>query len=313
MNTVRTKCERQVFFAGETIVRQGEHADSMIIIGADTDVTLMVDGRKIKDISGGLTIGVRAVLFPAKGGRSATIVTKTACAVKRLTRRDWIDTLKTHAEHRLWIQQFMDRQMQIAEEEARELIMRNNWTKIRARESKATRAHYDRLRSREYQPGKAPPAKKITRLEAQALLAEQSATKPNANTKIKEEKETRERWPCFNDKYAVMPSPRLPQLRGGPKAVEEDDDEDLALDANAQDIPQSSIGSDSTPAARPSQRPALFESDAPPTTWAAARTQMLGVLPHVPPGFDVGSRRRASNMWLRCEDAMGLHLEKAKG
>lgn len=310
MNTIRTKCERQVFFAGETIVRQGDHADSMIIISADTDVVLMVDGRKIKEISGGLTIGVRAVLFPAKGMRSASIVTKTACAVKRLTRRDWIDTLKSHAEHRLWIQQFLDRQMQIAEEEARELIMRNNWTKIRARESKAMRAHWDRLRGCDYQPGKAPPRKRLNRLEAQALASKPPATKPKTISKINEE--SRERWPCFNDKHALMPNTRLPQLRQGPVAGEEDDDdgEELSLDTGPQER-QISTCSDSTPVARTHHRPALFEQDSGTPTWAAARTQVFGCLPHVPPGFEVGSRRRSSNMWLRCEDAMGLHPENA--
>lgn len=60
LNTLRTKCNSQVFFTGETIIKQGDAADSMIIISPASVVTIFVDGRKLKDLSGGCTLGVRA-------------------------------------------------------------------------------------------------------------------------------------------------------------------------------------------------------------------------------------------------------------
>ena len=59
LNTLRTKCNSQVFFTGETIIKQGDAADSMIIISPASVVTIFVDGRKLKDLSGGCTLGVR--------------------------------------------------------------------------------------------------------------------------------------------------------------------------------------------------------------------------------------------------------------
>ena len=59
LNTLRTKCNSQVFFTGETIIKQGDAADSMIIISPASVVTIFVDERKLKDLSGGCTLGVR--------------------------------------------------------------------------------------------------------------------------------------------------------------------------------------------------------------------------------------------------------------
>ena len=57
LNTLRTKCNSQVFFTGETIIKQGDAADSMIIISPASVVTIFVDDRKLKDLSGGCTLG----------------------------------------------------------------------------------------------------------------------------------------------------------------------------------------------------------------------------------------------------------------
>eukprot|EP00438_Fugacium_kawagutii_P027051 Skav214842 [mRNA] locus=scaffold16:21375:25069:+ [translate_table: standard] len=48
-----------VFFTGETIIKQGDAADSMIIISPASVVTIFVDGRKLKELTGGCTLGAK--------------------------------------------------------------------------------------------------------------------------------------------------------------------------------------------------------------------------------------------------------------
>eukprot|EP00440_Ansanella_granifera_P053401 gb/GFBE01057887.1/.p1 GENE.gb/GFBE01057887.1/~~gb/GFBE01057887.1/.p1 ORF type:complete len:1246 (+),score=297.86 gb/GFBE01057887.1/:1-3738(+) len=213
LNTVRTKCQAQVFFANEAIVRQGDPADSMVIIGADAAVSMVVDGKKIKDIYGGTTLGATCVISPAQVKRTATILTKSVCAVRRLKRKDWLEALKTHSEHRLWIQSFAEEQLAIAAQQGVEVARRRNWDKTKAREAAAKQAHYQRLRGSGYNPNPAQPFRRrmYTRFAgdqrpetAPGLTARKASALDDENGPVK--------WDCFNGRKATVPNTRLPML-----------------------------------------------------------------------------------------------------
>ncbi|CAK9068839.1 unnamed protein product [Durusdinium trenchii] len=102
---------------GWRLTRQGDTAESMIIISPSSVVTLFVDARKLKDLHGGCTLGVQSILSAKPAKRFATIVAMNACVVQKLTRKDWLDTLKSHAEHRFWIGDFVKEQLQVANEQ----------------------------------------------------------------------------------------------------------------------------------------------------------------------------------------------------
>ncbi|CAJ1375136.1 unnamed protein product [Effrenium voratum] len=198
LNTLRTKCNAQVFFTGETILKQGDCAESMVIISSASVVTIFVDGRKLKELSGGCTLGVPAILSAKPGKRFATIVAQGACSVQTLTRKDWRDALKSHEEHRHWIQDFTHEQLEVANKQAVETDRRYKWRKIQERESQAIKVHCKRRHV-----GVAPPQKPAPHIEDEL-----------------------ERWECFNGKEAVMPHLRLPQLTSlSLQAVREEEDE----------------------------------------------------------------------------------------
>ena len=191
LNTLRTKCNAQVFFVGETIIRQGDAADSMIIISSASVVTLYVDGRKLKDLSGGCTLGVPSILSAAPVKRFATIEAQTACTVQKLTRKDWLDVLKNHAEHRHWIQSFTEEQLALANKQALETTRRYRWRKIKERETVAVQMHCKRARG-----GQDPVKGFKSEAPAISTMAPQSL----------------ELWDCFNGRKALVPHVRLPQL-----------------------------------------------------------------------------------------------------
>ena len=58
-----------------------------------------------------------SILLPKSAKRFATIVAQNACAVQKLSRKDWLDALKNHAEHRLWIADFTHEQMLVANQQ----------------------------------------------------------------------------------------------------------------------------------------------------------------------------------------------------
>ncbi|CAK9053152.1 Potassium/sodium hyperpolarization-activated cyclic nucleotide-gated channel 4 [Durusdinium trenchii] len=198
LNTLRTKCNSQVFFTGETIIKQGDTAESMIIISPSSVVTLFVDARKLKDLHGGCTLGVQSILSAKPAKRFATIVAMNACVVQKLTRKDWLDTLKSHAEHRFWIGDFVKEQLQVANEQAQETIRKYRWQKIKEREGAAMKLHRERTLSR-YRPK--PPSPSSVQPEGG----------PAVNL-VEEEEDEVERWPCFNGQEAVVPHTRLPTL-----------------------------------------------------------------------------------------------------
>jgi len=233
MNSVRAKCHAKVVFAGEAIVRQGDINEGMVIISAGTVVTMLIDGSNIKETSDGAIIGVEAVLTPTRGRHYITIVSKTACAVRVLRRSDWLEVLKTNPDHRLWMQAFVDEQLERAETEFQEHVKRRNWERIRQRESVAKRKHLARSRGGEndVKKGKSP----------RRHLYRTAAGTPGFVVPLPPKKQTapedaRERWECFNGHGALMPSIRLPMLRD-PENEEEDSDEsdDQPMDSHASE------------------------------------------------------------------------------
>eukprot|EP00913_Durusdinium_trenchii_P025016 g23481.t1 len=200
----------------------------MIIISPSSVVTLFVDARKLKDLHGGCTLGVQSILSAKPAKRFATIVAMNACVVQKLTRKDqghpqdWLDTLKSHAEHRFWIGDFVKEQLQVANEQAQETIRKYRWQKIKEREGAAMKLHRERTLSR-YRPK--PPSPSSVQPEGG----------PAVNL-VEEEEDEVERWPCFNGQEAVVPHTRLPTLV---PCIEAREDEDGIGTGNKRDVAKS--------------------------------------------------------------------------
>jgi len=270
LNTLRTKCNAQVFFVGETIIRQGDPADSMIIISAASVVTLYVDGRKLKDLTGGCTLGIPSILCAAPVKRFATIEAQTACAVQKLRRKDWLDVLKHHAEHRLWIQSFTEEQLALASAQALETTRRYRWRKIKERETLAVETHCLRAR------GGREASEPQKHVKQQIHIATEDESKL---------------WDCFNGRKAVVPHLRLPILtpRPPPGSVEGSDGEDL--EEQVVRAAATRRGSDFTgfPGVG-SRKPG----------GGSSRLSVLGDLPQM------SSKPMSLEDWLDCQDAFGL-------
>lgn len=282
LNTLRTKCNAQVFFVGETIIRQGDPADSMIIISSASLVTLYVDGRKLKDLAGGCTLGVPSILSSAAVKRFATIEAQTACTVQKLTRKDWLDVLKNHAEHRLWIQSFTEEQLALANQQALETTRRYRWRKIKERETAAVQTHCRRAKG-QTQKG---PTKQASVTQA---LAEAKDLPLHG---ISDSYDGYEHWDCFNGRKATVPHVRLPQLSLRPQKIEvvehseEEDDHDEATRSST-----ARRGSDFGGMAM--RKMTIKASN-------SSRLSVLGELPQMV------EKPMSHESWLDCQDAFGL-------
>mmetsp|Transcript_97146 Transcript_97146/g.173025 ORF Transcript_97146/g.173025 Transcript_97146/m.173025 type:complete len:1314 (+) Transcript_97146:117-4058(+) len=341
VNTVRTKCQAKVFFEGEAIVRQGEPSDSMIIISANTVVTVMVDGRRVKDISHGATVGAAAVLSIQPPRRVATMLTQTVSTVRTLMRKDWVEALRNHAEHRSWIQTFTDEQLQLAETEEKDILRRREMTKVRQRETMARRAWCERLRGRDFDPdeaAKTPFRRKAVKTQDQMMRElQQDHTASRAPKPLALADVNLEHWECFNGKKAVVPHTRLPQLvmREGPSVEDKlqldelevsdvgrtETDGLLILPTQRDADPEDEPGRASTLAIQPRKRTSTGAGHAKRGSAGAgfvkrtsigqggvesvrrkSRVSILG-------GPDVGGderRRMSMSLWITCESALGL-------
>lgn len=238
LNTIRTKCEPQVFFDGESIVRQCEDADSMIVIGAETVLTLWVDGRKVKELRGGATLGVRAILSPNPVQRTATIIANSACTVRRLTRSDWVDALKLCPDHRRWIRSFIQQQYQLADEEAQSLNKRRNVGKVKERRTAAMKHHLERCRAGVESPKEKDNAQRRQVTSPALAMTLKTPRSPSENVACVEE------WECFNGLKVLVPHTRLPQLGPVPtKPVERIVSEEVAKDSHEESSRKSSTAS----------------------------------------------------------------------
>uniref|UniRef100_A0A7S4RWS3 Cyclic nucleotide-binding domain-containing protein n=1 Tax=Alexandrium monilatum TaxID=311494 RepID=A0A7S4RWS3_9DINO len=147
LNLLRPKCRPLVFFADEAILRQGEPADSMVILDTHSDVIIEVDGEQCREHVGRACLGVVALLSKWPVKRASTVVTRTACSVRMLSRHDWLEALKHHPEHRRWIDSFTAEQLEKVSKARGEFQRRRAWDKIQFRENCASQSHRDRMTS----------------------------------------------------------------------------------------------------------------------------------------------------------------------
>merc|ERR1719183_2405164 len=117
----------------------------MFILGSESFVTLVVDGGQVKKLMGRACLGTKALLSTRPVKRASTVITQTVCAVRTLTREDWLDALKLHPEHQKWLASFTREQMTKVGEARTTFMKKRAWEKIHNREMAATGLHVDRL------------------------------------------------------------------------------------------------------------------------------------------------------------------------
>lgn len=218
INMLRPKCLLHVYFAGETVFQQGDVANGLVIFNAGSHI--MVSNAKdpqAKELMGKRCFGVVALLSNRTVRHTSTVVTKTACAVRHLTRSDWIDALKLYPEHRRWIGSFTREQLRGAHEQRDIVQRREAWEKIRTREKAASQRQAERLCSgdalRKLCGWTTPPFL----LGAMEVLPPMTPSSPRKE-KCRDETQRvdsllkPERWPCFNSNFVTVPSLKLPKL-----------------------------------------------------------------------------------------------------
>eukprot|EP00405_Crypthecodinium_cohnii_P059138 CAMPEP_0206613426 /NCGR_PEP_ID=MMETSP0325_2-20121206/56693_1 /ASSEMBLY_ACC=CAM_ASM_000347 /TAXON_ID=2866 /ORGANISM="Crypthecodinium cohnii, Strain Seligo" /LENGTH=1067 /DNA_ID=CAMNT_0054133537 /DNA_START=10 /DNA_END=3214 /DNA_ORIENTATION=+ len=248
LNLLRPKCRVHVFFGNETLYNEGDPAECMLILNAEACVSMEVGGRREKQLHGRHCLGVLALLTLAPVKRASTVRTLTACAVRVLTKEDWLDALKLFPEHREWLGDFTKEQVAQIGDVRTKIHRRRAWEKIQDRNLAAKQAYWQR-RSCGFgrPPPKGPAAPAIT---LQALPNVKRETAPGASiTTMSPKKEeapaalpapsqastmksrpkpqpARQVWPCFNGPGVEMPSVVLPRLTLGTKAIATSDAND---------------------------------------------------------------------------------------
>jgi CRP-like cAMP-binding protein len=222
INLLRQKCRAQVFFADETLMVQGEPADSLFILGQDSYVTLSVDGVQIKELMGRACLGTKALLSSRPVKRATTVVTQTVCAVRTLSREDWLDALKLHPEHQKWLATFTKDQLRKVCEARSAFTKKRAWEKIHQRECAATAQHCDRLadpelyvRARHKARGRRLPGIRADSKQAetpQVDKAEAADTTEEVFMHAPVAQALPETWECFNGTQVTVPHTKLPQL-----------------------------------------------------------------------------------------------------
>lgn len=221
LNLLRPKCRVHVFFANEALFNEGDPAESMIILSADATVSLEANGERIKEMHGRQCLGVLALLSQLPNSRNCTCVTLTACAVRMVTKEDWLDALKLYPEHRDWINDFTQAQLAVVNE-VRSTARR--WLaaeKIQERDEAAKQAYWHRRAAGcgkilPRGPGSAArAAAEAAAGKAKPAWAQQPRDRAAAAAAAgKARQKGREGWPCFNGPGVAMPSTVLPRLNG---------------------------------------------------------------------------------------------------
>lgn len=254
LKLLRPRCRVQVFFANEPLMRQGELADSLFILGSESCVVLEVDNLRTKEMHGRHCLGIVALINPKPTRRASTVITLAACAVRVLTREDWLDALKLHPEHREWIDAFTQEQMEKICE-ARECMLRQRaWEKIQVRDSAAKKKYMDRRHKTEFSP-RAPEstaANNAASFRRSAVLSNvsirsagtqnQSTLKQGRGGDSNHLSETREAWPCFNGASALVPHTQLPPLAKPPALKSSAEDEPVATTCSERSAVQRLLG-----------------------------------------------------------------------
>lgn len=220
LNTLRPKCRVHVFFANERLVTQGEVAESMMILSAESSVVIELDGKRTREINGRHCLGTLALLRQRPPRRTATVYTQTACAVRVLTREDWQDALKLYPEHRDWIDEFTEEQEALVADVRQSLMKRRAWERIQVRDAQAQKTLYQRTRGT-----------RITTLCEKSkagcldFIQERGKTPRRTLAYVERKYDHRrvgkcskhiafceESWQCFNNEHVIVPSLKLPQL-----------------------------------------------------------------------------------------------------
>lgn len=258
LNLLRPKCRVQVFFAKETLIRQGDPADSLFIFGSESGVVLEIDGQRVKEIHGRHCLGVLALLCHRPKRRAATVITLTACAVRVLRREDWLDALKLYPEHREWIDSFTQEQAEKVSEAREGLLRRRAWERIQARDSTAKQKFWlrrarsgfgprpergpaaaQRLPTACLEPSHQEAARTMPMLAVPLAVLGAASKRGSAvaagGKAAARPSFCRERWPCFNGAEALLPQTRLPCL-GGPAPAEAAAEEQLQADGCEDDM-----------------------------------------------------------------------------
>mmetsp|Transcript_11473 Transcript_11473/g.21538 ORF Transcript_11473/g.21538 Transcript_11473/m.21538 type:complete len:1396 (-) Transcript_11473:111-4298(-) len=145
LNRLRQKCRPQVFFAQEVLMKQGEIADCLFILGSECIVSLEVDEVQVKRIVGRACLGTKALLSARPVKRASTVITQTVCAVRTLTRDDWLDSLKLYPQQLKWLKAFTEYQIGKVENARNAFMKKRAWEKIQQREAHAAGLHRERL------------------------------------------------------------------------------------------------------------------------------------------------------------------------
>jgi CRP-like cAMP-binding protein len=254
LNLLRQKCKAQVYFAGEVLMNQGDPADTLFILGQDSFVTLNVDGQQVKKLVGRACLGTKALLSARPVKRASTVITQTVCAVRTLTREDWLDALKLHPEHQKWLSSFTKDQMGKVSEARAAFTKKRAWEMIHQRELTATALHCERLiepeiyvrqtRQRHRSVGSSRSGSRKSHFggkDSGQFTARTSSIEDDLSAMIggcdasdefsfyaapKPSQAVPEIWECFNGSLVTVPHTRLPHL-----ASNEDQNQSDELDS----------------------------------------------------------------------------------
>jgi len=273
LNLLRPKCRPQVFFSEEVLMVQGAPADSLFILGADSIVTIEVDGLIVRELTGRACLGVVALLSPRPVKRASTIMTRAACSVRTITRVQWLEALSHHPEHRRWLQSFTSQQMSMVAQARGDLMTRRAWDKIQKREGVASRRHQERYASCFIDYG----ADEFVPLPPQPRRRVANSATPRGVKDVNSQDKHLEYWDCYNGAKAAMPHIKLPQLGAPPRS--------------------SSAPYASQAGTAPSE---MYESQ-------MESADEAGDVEFMPRTIDE-KRRRSAEVWLACEKALGVQI-----
>jgi len=215
LNLLRQKCKAQVFFEGEVLMRQGDIADSLVILGQDSCVTLHADGCEPKKLMGRACLGTTALLSPKTIKRASTVITQTVCSVRKLSREDWLDALKLHPDQQKWLATFTRDQMSKVGDARTGFAKKRAWEKILKREMLATYIHRERQANPELyvMQRRNPRSGRPGSMGKDSMPAVPGAKKSGGDAVAgKTAQAIPETWECFNGTQVLVPHTRLPQL-----------------------------------------------------------------------------------------------------
>jgi len=233
LNNLRSKCRPRVFFANEIMMRQGEQADSLFLLGRESSVVLEANGVKVKEINGAVALGTKSLLSGAPVKRASTVITKGMCTVNVLSRDDWLEALTHDPTHRLWLADFAKEHLQEVRSARKDLMQKLTHHRNMQQNREALKRHCLRMASGEeafFRPSTSPKSG-IDPLQSPRSMTEASGMRsprtprtprtPRGKSMLTPRKSMLlgggEVWECFNGAKAVMPSLQLPRLGGGPQ------------------------------------------------------------------------------------------------